>query len=109
MEDDVIFANAVAFHAQQAVEKCLKAFLTSRQVHFPKTHDLGSLQELVETVDNNLAGSLDNVEALTPFGVETRYPADRPDATPDEAKRFAAIARSVSERVSASLPASFTG
>jgi HEPN domain-containing protein len=28
------------FHAQQAIEKALKAFLTAHQVAFPRTHDL---------------------------------------------------------------------
>lgn len=30
----------IAFHAQQAVEKYLKAFLTWHQIGFPKTHDI---------------------------------------------------------------------
>ncbi len=34
------FSEAVAFHAQQAAEKSLKALLVARQVEFPKTHDI---------------------------------------------------------------------
>ena len=36
----------VAFHAQQAVEKALKAVLAAREHEFPFTHDLDALAEL---------------------------------------------------------------
>jgi predicted nucleotidyltransferase len=32
--------NALSFHCQQCAEKYLKAFLVSKNVKFPKTHDL---------------------------------------------------------------------
>jgi HEPN domain-containing protein len=32
--------EVVAFHAQQAAEKALKALLVARQVEFTKTHDI---------------------------------------------------------------------
>ncbi|MCX5758485.1 MAG: HEPN domain-containing protein [Candidatus Hydrogenedentes bacterium] len=35
--------DIVCFHAQQCVEKCLKAFLTHRGSHVDKTHDLAKL------------------------------------------------------------------
>ena len=41
-----ILPNQVAFHAQQAAEKALKAVLVLRSVPFPKTHDL---QDLIKT------------------------------------------------------------
>jgi len=36
-------ADTVAFHAQQGVEKYLKALLAYRGIDFPKTHDIGQL------------------------------------------------------------------
>ncbi len=39
--------NVTAFHAQQAVEKCLKALLEEYGVGFPKTHDLLRLEKLL--------------------------------------------------------------
>lgn len=33
----------IAFHAQQAAEKYLKAILVWHQVYFPKTHDIGKV------------------------------------------------------------------
>lgn len=38
--DATRLAPVIAFHAQQAVEKYLKAVLIRHQVHFPKTHEL---------------------------------------------------------------------
>ncbi len=93
------FLNAIAFHCQQAVEKYLKAFLVWHQIHFPKTHDLEELLDLVETVEAGLAESLRDVIVLTPYGVEVRYPGDRPDATPETARQAVQLARQVRDAV----------
>lgn len=34
--------DAIGFHAQQAIEKAMKAVLAIHGVQFPRTHDLGS-------------------------------------------------------------------
>ena len=39
--------DTLGFHAQQAAEKMLKAVLTSRNVDYPRTHNLGVLIELL--------------------------------------------------------------
>jgi HEPN domain-containing protein len=98
-DEGAAFANAIAFHCQQAAEKYLKAFLTSHQVAFPKTHDLEELLDLAETSDRNLAASLRDVIVLTPYGVELRYPGDRPDASLDEARKAVELARKVRSSV----------
>jgi HEPN domain-containing protein len=90
------YREALAFHAQQAAEKLLKGFLTVRQVHFPKTHNLGDLLDRMATVDPDLADALRNITALNPYGVEYRYPGDFPELTSedtDEALRLAEEAR----------------
>lgn len=66
----------IAFHSQQAAEKCIKALLVRHQVEFPKTHDIEELLNLVASVDACLADHLRGAAALTPYGVEARYPAD---------------------------------
>jgi len=43
--------DAVCFHAQQAAEKCLKAFLAHRSVEFPYTHNLAKLIEICAVLD----------------------------------------------------------
>lgn len=97
------FPNAITFHAQQAAEKYLKALLTRHQVLFPKTHDLAQLLELSESIDADLAVILQDIIMLTPYGVELRYPGDRPDATADEAREAVLLARKVHTAVIALL------
>ena len=49
MLDAETFADEIfGFHAQQAVEKVLKAWLTLVGVEYPRTHDLEELLELLE-------------------------------------------------------------
>ena len=62
------------FHAQQAVEKYIKAFLVRYQIEFPKTHDIGRLRQLVARQDATLAERLERADVLTPYGVDMRYP-----------------------------------
>ena len=99
ISDGVIFTNAIAYHSQQAAEKYLKAFLTSRQITFPKTHDLDELLDLVETDNGDLAASLRDVIVLTPYCSELRYPGDQPDVPSDEAVKTMELAQKVRETV----------
>ena len=47
--DEAEIADAIiGFHAQQAVEKALKAVLAAREVEYAKTHALGYLIGLIE-------------------------------------------------------------
>ena len=89
------FPNAIAFSSQQAAEKYLKALLSWRQVVFPKTHDLDEILNLVETTDPDLAQSLRDIVVLSPYGVELRYPGDRPDATWQDAEEAVQLADKV--------------
>jgi hypothetical protein len=67
--DDVIFG----FHAQQAVEKVLKAWLSWRGVAYPRTHDLKVLYRLLEDQrELGLEGFIELVD-LTDFAVQFRY------------------------------------
>lgn len=57
------------FHSQQTAEKYLKAYVTQRQVEFPKPHNIREILELVKTVDEELAMKLLPAAALTPYTV----------------------------------------
>ena len=72
--DPELFASAICYHAQQAVEKFLKAFLIYHNVDFPKTHDLDYLLQECKKIDNGVF-DIDLV-SLTDFGVSIRYPDD---------------------------------
>ena len=97
--ENVGYYAAIGFHAQQAAEKYLKAFLVDRQLEFPKTHDLAELLDLVAGADSSLSASLNEIVALTPYGVDARYPADLPDISREEADRAVLLARRTREAI----------
>jgi HEPN domain-containing protein len=63
----------VGFHAQQAVEKWLKAVLGSRSIEFEYTHDLRRLIGEVMTAVGEFPFDLPEVVALTEHAVPLRY------------------------------------
>jgi HEPN domain-containing protein len=72
-DDPEIDDEVVGFHAQQAVEKCLKAVLAKHRIEQRKTHDLQLLIDLL--IQNNLPSPplRERIDALGPFAVELRY------------------------------------
>ncbi|MEZ0395976.1 MAG: HEPN domain-containing protein [Anaerolineales bacterium] len=83
----------VAFHAQQSAEKYLKALLLSRQVTFPKVHDLPTLNSLCEQNGILTGFSVDLLTLLTDYAVTARYPGTEPSV--EEARQAVEIARTV--------------
>lgn len=69
-----LFASSICYHAQQAVEKFLKAYLVFQNIDFPKTHDLDFLLLECKKVDNKVFNI--DLGSLTDFGVSIRYPDD---------------------------------
>lgn len=65
--------EAIGFHCQQAVEKALKAVLAHRDVHFPRTHDLGEILKLLVANGIEVEAQLNDVSKLNDFAVEMRY------------------------------------
>ena len=65
--------DTVCFHAQQAVEKALKALLALRGQPIPRTHDLDEIQQMCLAIaaDPQLA-ALDLTET-TDYAVALRY------------------------------------
>ena len=97
------FRDVVVFHSHQAAEKYLKAILTRHQIEFPKTHELRRLLELLRPADPELSNALGGLKWLEPFGVEIRYPGDRPETLPGDEHRACQLARIVREAVMAQL------
>jgi HEPN domain-containing protein len=64
---------ALGFHAQQAVEKALKAVLAAHGDDFPWTHDLQLLLRRLEAVSVDLPTEVRAARALAPWAVEYRY------------------------------------
>lgn len=69
--------DAVIFHAQQFVEKLMKAVLISRKVVPPKTHDLNYLDRLVVQACPEWSWSGDDLQSISGAAFECRYPAGR--------------------------------
>jgi HEPN domain-containing protein len=69
-----ILPEQICFHAQQAVEKSLKALLIHAHIDFPFTHDLRELLDVLGEAGISIPDELGEVDILTPFAVETRYP-----------------------------------
>ncbi len=74
IEDDCP-VEAVCFHAQQAVEKYVKALLTDLVIAFPRVHDIG---DLVERVPEAWRPQIEPIvqEKLSYYAVATRYPGE---------------------------------
>ena len=98
------YFSAVGFHSQQAAEKYLKALLTHHQIEFPKTHNLGELLDLLVPVQPPTAGSLRDITALNPYGVEIRYPDDMLEVTSEEAGEAVKLAGRARDAVLSALP-----
>jgi HEPN domain-containing protein len=76
--------HVVGFHAQQTVEKSIKAVLASREVEIPMTHDVGYLVTLATDIED-LPTDVASSRWLTPWAGGWRYdaetsPIDRPTA-----------------------------
>lgn len=66
--------DAVCFHSQQCVEKYLKACLQEENIFFNRTHDLNILLDLLLPVVPHWSTLLPNLDILTTYAVEFRYP-----------------------------------
>lgn len=91
--DPELYASTICFHAQQAVEKFLKAFLVFHNIDFPKTHDLDYLLLECKKIDTR---NFDiDLGSLTDFGVSIRYPDDFYLPDKDETTQYRSIALKV--------------
>jgi HEPN domain-containing protein len=82
------------FHAQQAVEKVLKAWLALQGVLYPRIHDLERLLDLLRERGVSVPADFDVLSTLTDFGVAFRYEAyDEPDEPFDRAQIIEQVER----------------
>jgi HEPN domain-containing protein len=73
LQDRDVDDDTLGFHAQQAVEKLLKAAMAMRGLDYPRTHDLGALIDMLAKGGMILPEELADVDLLTPFGTIFRY------------------------------------
>ena len=85
----------------QAAEKYLKAFLSLKGGHFPKTHDLILLKNLCLKQETDFEFVSDLVISLNPYSVEFRYPGEQ--ATKRDAKTALAAIKEIREFIRVKL------
>ena len=81
------------FHAQQCVEKDLKALLVTRGLTFPRTHDLTALSDLCLQGGIIIPVEQDALDRLAAYAVQVRYPGEDPAL--DEAREALQVAQVV--------------
>lgn len=91
------YVSTISFHAQQGVEKYLKAFLIYHDVDFPRTHDVDFLLMECQNIDSN-SFNID-LKSLTEFGVSVRYPDDFYVPGINETREYYEIAKAVKDIV----------
>jgi len=65
----------VAFHSQQAIEKCFKAILEENEDNVPKIHNIIVLKEKIERYIN-LKLEKEIFDQLNELYIDSRYPTD---------------------------------
>ncbi len=100
--------HTACFHAQQAIEKSLKAILRHRQKNVPKTHSLAKLAHDVEK-SGNIGLNEDDLMFVDQFYIPTRYPDALPGSLPeglplkDDAEKATHIAEEIFTTVQESI------
>jgi HEPN domain-containing protein len=96
--DNSIPYRIIAFHAQQAAEKFLKALLVYYNIDFPYTHDLYKLLELLPEA-REAKGKLEDITKLTDYAVNRRYPDFYRKLSLGETKEAAQLAKLTADYV----------
>ena len=63
----------IAFHSQQAAEKCIKGFLSFKDKHPPRVHDLRELIAISRSFDPSLTELENDCKFLSQFASNARY------------------------------------
>lgn len=101
--DPEIDDEAVGFHAQQAIEKWIKAVMALHGLEEVRIHDLGRLLELLRGAGVELRPDVDRVDELTIYAVPMRYD-ELLDAEPLERDAAIALVEEVGEMGDHSTP-----
>jgi HEPN domain-containing protein len=86
--------DVVGFHAQQTVEKSIKAVLALNGSDIPRTHDLVLLAQMAGKADDRTPPELEEAQSLSPWAVAMRYDEMAATLDRDAAIRVAAASLS---------------
>ena len=93
--------DAICFHAQQCIEKYLKAWLQEANTPFPRTHDLEELLDLIVDTTPVWNSWRSDFLVLTTHAVDFRYPGK--SATVNDTHHAMQICRDVRQAIRTSL------
>ncbi len=94
----------VGFHAQQAVEKLIKALISARLAQFELTHDLARLVKALQGLGESLPTTPLPLSELNDFAVDYRYDLLFQHAIPNRADLIETV-RLIREHVVARIAA----
>ena len=89
--------DAVCFHAQQCVEKMMKAILIHLGAVPPRTHDLAHLGSLLSQACPDWSWPVEELRFVSRAAVAFRYPGE--SAEPDDAAEALRLAAAMRERL----------
>ncbi len=96
--------DTVCYHAQQAAEKTLKAFLVARGANLSRGHDLVVLLAACARLEPNLADLEEDCARLNAYSVGVRYPDDVFEPLKTDGIDAHSAARKISARIRALMP-----
>ena len=96
--------DQVGFHCQQAVEKCLKGYLSWNDQPFKRAHDLNTLSDDCQKIDHTLKAELAVIAPLQQYAVEYCYPGPEVHPTQDEAEELIQLAKTIYQEIGRRLP-----
>lgn len=68
--------DAICFHAQQCIEKYLKALINEQGITIPKIHDLSVLFNICKPFASALEEYKEEISDLSTFAIAFRYPGE---------------------------------
>ena len=93
--------DSICFHAQQCIEKYLKAWLQEANVPVPRTHNLQELLALILPTLPDWSDWQPDFKIITEYAVDARYPGD--SATADNTQHAMHVCEAVRQTVRTSL------
>ena len=97
--------SVACFHAQQAVEKALKAVMFLHGLEFRRTHDLEELSGTLGDAGVNAPLDAEELRRLTPYAVEFRYDDEpMPLVSPEQAIAYTTRVLGWADKALANFP-----
>ena len=101
---DSIPWDTVCFHAQQAAEKTLKAFLSYHSLPITRTHDLVALLSQAAEINAALVQLRASCQRLNYYAIGSRYPDDLFEPDEKEGREMVKISRQLQQAINDLLP-----